>query len=67
MKPSEFVRYCGDECLVVFDLCLAPRSEWPEEVEDDEDLSPDIEPSCCPFCGAHVSQLRLLHDRPTQI
>ena len=30
MKEGETIRYRCYECQVVFDLCLAPESEWPE-------------------------------------
>jgi hypothetical protein len=30
MKPGEAIRYVCDECQVVFDLNLAPTSEWVE-------------------------------------
>jgi hypothetical protein len=63
MKPLETMRFACGECLVVFDLQLAPTSEWAEgrlDVPGDVELPPD----CCLFCGS--SEIRALHDRPAR-
>jgi hypothetical protein len=61
MKPSEIIRFACGDCQIVFDLCVAPLSEWGEQPEIDN--FSDIEPTCCPFCG--VGELKKLHDRAT--
>jgi hypothetical protein len=61
MKPGETIRFACGECQIVFDLNVSPPSDWAEQLELD-DLG-DIEPTCCPFCGAAASELRNLHDR----
>ena len=60
MRLGETIRFACLDCQIVFDLNIAPPSEWPEQLGLD-DLD-DIEPACCPFCGA--AQLKHLHDRP---
>ena len=64
MKPGEAIRYACDECQVVFDLALAPISEW-AELQDADQGSQHIPVHWCPFCGAGLHELRELHDRPT--
>jgi hypothetical protein len=64
MKPSETVRFGCDECMVVFDLRLAPVSERLEHFEED-DSPMDVKipaPFSCPFC--QQNSLRVIHDRP---
>jgi hypothetical protein len=59
MKSGETIRFsCGD-CHIVFDLNVSPPADWVEQLELD-DLD-EIEPICCPFCGAN--ELKKLHDR----
>ena len=59
MKSGETIRFvCGD-CHIVFDLNVSPPSDWAEPPAL-HDLG-DIEPVCCPFCGA--GELKHLHDR----
>jgi hypothetical protein len=62
MKPGETIRFsCGD-CQIIFDLNISPPSDWAEQLDlDDLDYLDDIEPACCPFCGA--AELKKLHDR----
>jgi hypothetical protein len=64
MKPGEAIRYACDECQAVFDLTLAPISEW-VELQDEDTAPEDVEVHCWPFCGAGTHELRELHDRPT--
>ena len=67
MKPGESIRFRCDECLVVFDLCLAPVTEWPEEPESEDDKNMDVHVANCPFCGSPAAaDLVMLHDRATQ-
>ena len=67
MKPGENIRFKCGECLVVFDLCLAPVSEWPEEPEDESDHTADVAVTNCPFCGSNAAtDLTMLHDRAIQ-
>ena len=61
MKPGETIRIACGDCNIVFDLCVAPTSEWAEDFESATGTINDIEPTCCPFCGAR--ELRSLHDR----
>ena len=65
MKPGETIRFACGDCQIVFDLCLAPASE--RAMEAPEELAgEDLDPTCCPFCGAHAaSELKALNDRPT--
>ena len=52
MKPNEPIQFTCFECLTTFDICVAPRSEWPETgIENDGNLI-DIGVSTCPFCGS---------------
>jgi hypothetical protein len=55
MKPGETIRIACGECKIVFDLCVAPTSEWAEDFESATGTINDIEPTCCPFCGAAVN------------
>jgi hypothetical protein len=50
MKPGETVRFLCEECLLVFYLCLALSSEWPEIQQ--EEFRESILVTCCPFCGS---------------
>jgi hypothetical protein len=59
MKLAETIRFSCLDCQIVFDLNISPASEWPEQLGLDDQN--DIEPACCPFCGA--AQLKRLHDR----
>ena len=59
MKPLETVRFACGDCHIVFDLWLAPTSQWADG--DLADVT-EAEPTCCPFCGA--GELKALHDRP---
>ena len=62
MNQREVVRLACDECHIVFDLCIAPLSEWVELLDDKDFEDTEIEaPSRCPFC--ELSELRLVHDR----
>jgi hypothetical protein len=60
MKSCETIRFACGDCQAVFDLCLAPTSEWAENIDAD---ALDIMPACCPFCGAAAGELKSLHDR----
>ena len=51
MKPGETIRIACGDCKIVFDLCVAPTSEWAEDFESATGTISDIEPTCCPFCG----------------
>ncbi len=63
MKPRETVRFACDECHIVFDLCIAPMSEWVEQLDESDFEDTEIEaPARCPFC--ELSELRVVHDRP---
>jgi hypothetical protein len=64
MSPGETLRFACDECNIVFDLCIAPLSEWVEpQNENDFDSPMEVEaPSRCPFCD--LAELRFIHDRP---
>ena len=63
MKPNETMRYACDDCQVVFDVAVAPVSEWAEAFDDDGTV--DVgEPLCCPFCGAN--ELKTVHDQATR-
>jgi hypothetical protein len=66
MKPGETIRIACGECNIVFDLCVAPPSEWGEDFDSSTDTVNDIEPTCCPFCGAAAGELKDLHDRATR-
>jgi hypothetical protein len=55
----ETIRYACGDCQAVFDLCVAPLSEWAEIVDEDE--LTDFAPTCCPFCGS--AELKMMHDR----
>jgi len=59
MKLGETIRFACGNCQIVFDLNISPPSEWPEQLELDH--LDDMEPNCCPFCGA--GELKHLHDR----
>ena len=50
-KENEASRYACGNCQILFDLFLAPTSEWAVFQEED---GPEIdtEPTICPFCGA---------------
>ena len=63
MKPGETIRIACGECKIVFNLGVAPASEWVEDFESATGTINDIEPTCCPFCGAAACELRSLHDR----
>ena len=63
MKPGESIRFACGDCQVVFDICVAPTSEWAEALDLEADADNEFEPTCCPFCGAHVCELKRLHDR----
>ena len=65
MKPGETIRIACGDCNVVFDLCVAPTSEWPEEMDPAVAPVDQIDAVCCPFCGASAGELGPLHDRPT--
>jgi len=63
MNTTQTIRYACYECTVVFDLCVAPTSEWLEQYEDIDDHGEvDITPVSCPFCGS--SDLKAANDRP---
>jgi hypothetical protein len=32
MKPGETIRIACGDCQIVFDLCVAPTSEWAEDL-----------------------------------
>jgi hypothetical protein len=61
IKPLQTVRYGCYECMIVFDLAVAPPTEWVEQYED-EDGNIDTEPIMCPFCGS--AELKPQHDQP---
>jgi hypothetical protein len=54
MMPGETVRFSCGECNLVFDVCLAPQSEWPEI--PGPGMEEEIYATCCPICGS--SELR---------
>jgi hypothetical protein len=58
MKPGETVRYACGECLVAFDVQLAPTKEW---AEGGVGVSKDVElpPTSCPFCGSGDIKVKL--------
>lgn len=64
VRPGESFRLGCDECMIVFDLRIAPVSEWIEQYAQDD--GPDdvriLAPFPCPFC--QLSNLRVIHDRP---
>lgn len=62
MRKSETIRFACGDCRIVFDLRVAPESEWAEHTDEDglQEFAP---PGCCPFCGS--SELKALHDMPT--
>jgi hypothetical protein len=63
MTPGETVRFACGDCGIVFDLGVAPVSEWAEEI-DEADFDGPLEagePGVCPFCGA--AELKPTHDR----
>lgn len=62
MKPNETVRFVCHECLTVFDICLAPPSEWPEADLEDNGSPIDIIVNACPFCGS--ADVKPKHDAP---
>ena len=66
MKPSETIRCTCDECLVVFEVFLAPVADWPEEMEDLSDAVVEIgDLYCCPFCGSSdIRQALVSHSAP---
>ena len=47
MMPGETVRFTCGECNLVFDLCLAPQSEWPEIPK--AGMEEEICATCCPI------------------
>jgi len=51
MKPGETIRIACGECKIVFDLCVAPASEWAEDFNTSTEPVNDIEPTCCPLSG----------------
>jgi hypothetical protein len=67
MTPGQTLRFACGDCQVVFDICVAPVSEWAEEIDpDDFDGRIDIgEPASCPFCGS--SEIKVTHDRAVQV
>ena len=65
MKPNETIRFVCQECLVVFDVWLAPPSEWPEADLEDDGHPIDTPVYYCPFCGS--SDIKQKHDLPTII
>ena len=64
MRPGEPVRFACDECMIVFDLRIAPLSEWVEPHDENDFESPmEIEaPARCPFYD--LAESRVIHDRP---
>jgi hypothetical protein len=63
MKPGETIRFACDECQIVFDLCVAPVSEWVEQQNEKDFEDAEVEaPERCPFC--ELGELRVAHDRP---
>ena len=62
MKPNETIRFACGDCQIVFDICVAPGSEWADELE--HDIEEVGEPTVCPFCGA--VELKATHDRSNQ-
>jgi hypothetical protein len=62
MKPNETIRFVCHECLTVFDICLAPPSEWPEADLEDDGSPIDINVNACPFCGS--ADVKPKHDAP---
>ena len=63
MNPGETVRFACGDCQIVFDLCVAPPSEWAEEFEEGTEPEEIGKPILCPFCGD--AELNPTHDRPT--
>jgi hypothetical protein len=68
MKPGETIRYACGDCQAVFDLCVAPESEWdegiPPEVDEADLPELDMTPTICPFCGS--GELTMRQDRAVQ-
>ena len=54
MKPGESIRFACGDCQVVFDICVAPTSEWAEALDLEADADNEFEPTCCPFCHARL-------------
>jgi Zn finger protein HypA/HybF involved in hydrogenase expression len=67
MRPGETVRFACHDCQIVFDLTVAPVSEWVEELDESDSESPmEVEsPVQCPFCES--MDLHVTHDRPLSI
>ena len=69
MKPGETVRFGCDECHIAVDLCIAPVTEWVDEMDEDiNDPENPLEippPSRCPFCESE--SFRPLNDRPLTV
>ena len=63
MKPGENIRFKCYECLTVFDVCLAPPSEWPEADVENDGSKIDLSVNSCPFCGS--ADVKPAHDVPT--
>jgi len=59
MKPNETIRFACGECQAVFDLCVAPESEWAEGVPENEEPLKEASLTCCPFCGAGSHELKI--------
>jgi hypothetical protein len=59
LPQNGVLRYCSPskritcrECLTVYEVYLAPRAEWPEQMEDPSDATADYHLNQCPFCGS---------------
>ncbi len=68
MKLGQSTRFVCRECLIAFDITVAPRCEWPELPEDESENDMDIEimsDAACPFCGS--GDITARHDQPTTL
>lgn len=61
VKPNETIRFACGECQVVFDLRVAPGSEWAEGIPEGGEPVKAVSLICCPFCGVGAHELKMLH------
>jgi hypothetical protein len=58
---------CG-ECNVAFDFTIAPRDEWrelPNSEEEPDDECTLMDDAACPFCGSY--DLKIQPDKATHV
>jgi hypothetical protein len=67
VKPGETIRCTCRDCLIVFEIFLAPVADWPEEMEDDSDAEMEVgPPEMCPFCGSGDLRINPISQTATQ-